>query len=221
MYRSLDGINWTPFSIPIDTNFITRCVAPLNDQYVGINTNGYVTYSTDGEIFADFLYSDGFGHRLPSIDKNYAFEPLDIKSINNRVYAYNYSNSIYVGTAIDQWTRYDANGYDYSWFNDIAVMNNEIYVVGSKGVFTIEGDNLVATVNEYLTEDEYVSVLNYKDKLLFIRYDGQVVSTSDGISFEYIFKAEPSWIKTLNAFIADNMLVASKDDKTLYYLTLD
>lgn len=199
IYRSTDGINWTPIQLPTTVNFALYCnsVKFINNRFV-IATNGWETYhySSDvitgiDEVVAFFESKDGINWTLRKLtiprgtNENYkTASAMDIE-YHNGLYVYVGNNgNIYSSNDLINWTK--RISYIDLKLVGISYGKNQFVITGAKGTILTSQNGINWTKQESGT-DAYLIRSRYANGMYIgCGYNGVILQSFDGIAWKNI-----------------------------------
>ncbi len=199
IYRSTDGINWTPIQLPTTVNFALYCnsVKFINNRFV-IATNGWETYhySSDvitgiDEVVAFFESKDGINWTLRKLtiprgtNENYkTASAMDIE-YHSGLYVYVGNNgNIYSSNDLINWTK--RMSYIDLKLVGISYGKNQFVITGAKGTILTSQNGINWTKQESGT-DAYLIRSRYANGMYIgCGYNGVILQSVDGIAWQNI-----------------------------------
>ena len=199
IYRSTDGINWSPIKLPTTVDFALYCnsVKFINNKFV-IATNGWqTTHRTGGVItgidekIAFFESTNGINWTLRILviprgtNTNYKnASAMDIEYHNN-LYVYVGNNgNIYTSSNLINWNK-RTSGVDVKLVG-ISYGKGQFVVTGDLGTI-LTSSNGVTWVKQESTTDAYLVRSKYANGMYIgCGYNGVILQSIDGITWQNI-----------------------------------
>lgn len=199
IYRSIDGINWTPIQLPTTVDFALHCnsVKFTNNKFV-IATNGWQTTHSSGgvitgidEKIAFFESSDGINWTLRLLviprgtNTNYkTASAMDIE-YHNGLYVYVGNNgNIYTSNNLINWNQRQS-GVDLKLVG-ISYGKSQFVVTGDSGTI-LTSPNGINWTKQDSTTDAYLIRSRYANGMyIACGYNGVILQSIDGITWQNI-----------------------------------
>lgn len=196
IYRSTDGVNWSPITLPTTVGFALHCnsVKFINNRFV-IATNGWETEHSSGgvitgidEKIAFFESTNGINWTLRLLviprgtDQHYkTASAMDI-DFHNGLYVYVGNNgNIYTSTNLINWNKRDSGtnlklvGISYGKGQFIVTGDSGTILTSTNGINWSKQDS---GTNAYLIRSRYANGM-----YIACGYNGTMLQSIDGISW--------------------------------------
>ena len=199
IYRSTDGINWTPIQLPTTVDFALNCnsVKFLNNKFV-IATSGWrTTWRTDGVItkveekvvFFESTNGINWTIRILVIDRGATLDYKNAKAMDieyhNGLYVYVGNNgNIYTSNNLINWNK-RTSGVDLKLVG-ITYGKSQFVVTGDKGTI-LTSPNGINWTKQDSTTDAYLIRSRYANGMYIgCGYNGVILQSIDGITWQNI-----------------------------------
>lgn len=199
VYRSTDGINWSPIKLPTTVNFALNCnsVKFINNKFV-IATGGWRTTSRKGDTItkieekvAFFESTNGLNWTLRLLIIDRGTNPdyknasaMDIEYHNN-LYVYVGNNgNIYTSSNLVNWNK-RTSGVDVKLVG-ISYGKGQFVVTGDKGT-VLTSSNGITWTKQNSTTDAYLIRSRYANGIyIACGYNGVILQSIDGVLWQNI-----------------------------------
>lgn len=196
IYRSTDGINWTPIQLPTTVDFALYCnsVKFINNKFV-IATNGWQTTHRSGgvitgidEKIAFFESTNGTNWTLRILviprgtNTNYKnASAMDIE-YHNGLYVYVGNNgNIYTSNNLINWNK-RTSGVDLKLVG-ITYGKSQFIVTGDKGTILTSSNGITWTKQDSGTDNYLIKSRYANGMYIACGYNGSLLQSNDGISW--------------------------------------
>lgn len=196
IYRSTDGINWTPIQLPTTVDFALSCnsVKFLNNKFV-IATSGWrTTHRTSGVItkveektvFFESTNGINWTIRILVIDRGTSLDYKNAKAMDvdyhNGLYVYVGNNgNIYTSTNLVNWNK-RVSGVDVKLVG-ISYGKGQFVVTGDQGTI-LTSSNGINWIKQDSGTDNYLIRSRYANGMyIACGYNGALLQSIDGISW--------------------------------------
>ena len=196
IYRSTDGVNWTPVQLPTTVDFALNCnsVKFLNNRFI-IATSGWRTTWRTGDVITKveekvvfFESTNGLNWtiRILVIDRGATYDYKNAKAMDidyhNGLYVYVGNNgNIYTSTNLINWNKRDSGttlklvGISYGKGQFIVTGDSGLILTSTNGIKWIKQDS---GTNSYLIRSRYANGM-----YIACGYNGTILQSIDGVSW--------------------------------------
>lgn len=216
-YQSKDGKTWTGYDVSAISYNQTYTGVYAEGKYVSINEGGYVVTSSDG------IHWEKYHSKADPDDGIYLEDTAgygaiitDIIYENGKYIAGVYDCCIFVGNGLDDWSIavFEDNPYEIVW--DIKTIGNKAVCAGLAELTVIDLDTM-KPVKSNAEEGYYLSLEKYDGKLIAFKAIGEVLISSDGVTWDVLFEKPGNYLDFYSAAIIDDMIIMYSDDGQAYY----
>lgn len=209
VYRSTDGINWSPQKTVINSNKTASCKF-INNRFVLIAGTSWIKPSTSEIVKTDNIFcesSNGINwteHTL-EIPGPISYRSYDIEFHNNTYVRVGENGSIYTSTNLISWKK--QNSTTSNLLTGISYGKGQFIAVGDKGTILTSPDGKTwssreSTTNSYLIRSRYANGM-----YIAVGYNGVILQSIDGVLWQNISKKTSGVSYGLAYNNVDNIIV--------------